>query len=208
MESGTLRERKKARTREVLVETAFRLFCARGFDATTIDEIAARAEVGRRTFFRYFPSKEAVVYCRRQERLERFRAALAAGPPVERRLDRARRGLLALAADYMRDRREVLRQQRVVDASPALIAYERRVDEEWEGVLAAALAAPDPPDRTARIQAAALMGVARTVLREWFAGDGRDDLVEMGRQALDLLGHGLFADSRPNRPVRTQEKRR
>lgn len=55
-----LRERKKLRTRQHLVETALQLFLDRGFEATTLDQLVDTAEISLRTFFRLFPSKEAV----------------------------------------------------------------------------------------------------------------------------------------------------
>src|SRR6266496_5443895 len=96
-----LRERKKQRTRELIAETARRLFTERGFDGVTIAQIAGAAEVSQQTVFNYFPTKEDLVFWR----LEAFEAELltairerAPGEPVLTafgRFVRAPRGLLA-----------------------------------------------------------------------------------------------------------------
>jgi AcrR family transcriptional regulator len=60
-EAVSLRERKKAKTRALIQREALHLFSRQGYDATTVEQIAAAAEVSESTFFRYFPSKEEVV---------------------------------------------------------------------------------------------------------------------------------------------------
>lgn len=75
-----LRERKKRRTRQALAEAALRLFAERGYDHTTVADIAAAAEVSTRTFFAYFPTREDVVFADTDERLDAMRQALAALP--------------------------------------------------------------------------------------------------------------------------------
>ena len=74
------RERKKQRTREALVDAAFALFQKKGFDATTVEEIADAVDVSSRTFFRYFGSKEDVLLTFQEEQFAAMLAALAAQP--------------------------------------------------------------------------------------------------------------------------------
>lgn len=192
----SLRERKKARTRRALVEAAMALFSEQGFEATTVEEIAAKAFVSRRTFFRYFPTKEAVAFPDREARLARFGRLLGQRRPAETAMSAVRRACLELARDYAENRDELRQQQRIVDASPSLIAYEREIDGAWESAIAEALGAraDDVSDaRRARVMAAAVMGVIRAVLRMWFAGGAEADLVRLGAEALDLLEDGFSA---------------
>lgn len=78
-----LRERKKLRTRRAIAGAALRLFAERGYDETTISDIAAAADVSPRTFFSYFPSKDDVVFAEMDERLADVRTQLAERPGGE-----------------------------------------------------------------------------------------------------------------------------
>ncbi|NDU72861.1 TetR family transcriptional regulator [Actinomadura sp. DSM 109109] len=77
------RERKKQRTREALVDAAFALFAEKGFDATTVEEIADAVDVSSRTFFRYFASKEDVALTFQEEQTRAVLGLLAERPPDE-----------------------------------------------------------------------------------------------------------------------------
>src|SRR5918994_6863200 len=98
-----LRERKKARTREAIIDAALDLFESKGFDATTIDDIAAAAEVSPRTFFRYFESKLDVVMARNAPKEPTIGPLLAARPasegPIEAMRQVMREELVAQVAD-------------------------------------------------------------------------------------------------------------
>lgn len=179
----SLREKKKAAVREALVEAALRLFRARGFDAVTIDEIAAAAEVSRRSFFRYFPTKEAVLLERRYAQLAVFRALLAERQKGESPFEHVRRACLALASEYVALRRQILEERAIVAAAPSLVARDLEVDRAFESAIEEALGG----SRRARICAAAVIGVTRVVLEEWAAGGAKADLVALGGDALSLL---------------------
>ena len=82
-QAGGLRDRKKDETRQALREAAHRLFAAKGFSQTTIDDIAEAADVSRRTFFRYFDSKDDLLRVDVADLLPVMLAALRARPAGE-----------------------------------------------------------------------------------------------------------------------------
>src|SRR5687767_12101173 len=91
-----LRERKKQRTRQQIIEAAMGLFAERGYHATTIADIAAAADVAPRTFFSYFPSKEAVVFHDVDRQLDSLAAALRDRLPGESVFEALRRWIDAI----------------------------------------------------------------------------------------------------------------
>lgn len=108
MSEPGLRERKKARTRVDLQRQALRLFRDHGWASTTVDDIAAAAEVSRSTFFRYFPSKEDVVmFDDVDRRFEETFATLPAGTPLLEALRRTLRETFAGLDDETRELEEL-----------------------------------------------------------------------------------------------------
>ena len=185
------REQNRRSRRQALIASARTLCEQRGFEGVTVEEIAQAAGVSKRTFFRYFASKEDVVFPEHEQRLERFgdlvRMRMAGEPPVAA----VQRAFVALGSQMMADRDEVVALQRIVDDSPALLAADRLRDRQWDAVVAVALAGQDPPTLDHRIAAGAVMGALRATLRVWFDGGGEDDLVAMGLRAFAALDAGF-----------------
>lgn len=175
----SLRERKKTAVRDALIAHALRLFAERGFDGVTVDEIAAAAEVSRRSFFRYFPSKEGVLLARRQDQLARFRELVGR----QKGFESVRRACLALADEYVLMRAQILEERTIVAASSSLSAHDLEVDRAFESAIEQALGG----GRRAKICAAAVVGAIRVVLEEWAERGGKLDLRTVGSEALDLV---------------------
>ncbi|MCA9628203.1 MAG: TetR family transcriptional regulator [Myxococcales bacterium] len=195
-----LRERKKQQTADDLHRIAMVLFFERGFEGVTAEEIAERAEVSPRTFYRYYPVKAAVVFPRHAARLEAFADALAKAPG-ETPFRRVRDALLSVATDYQSRAEIEWRTWDLVQASDTLTAYELRQDREWIGVLQRALSEPvgsQPGLRAfeARVMAHALIGAVRATLGEWFEGKGEEDLQRMGEASFALLEQGVTSEER------------
>src|SRR3954464_5075388 len=91
------RERKKQATREALIDAAFKLFGEKGFEATTVEEIADAVDVSSRTFFRYFASKEDVALSFQEDQNEAGLAMLAARPREEPVVTALRRAVVEIA---------------------------------------------------------------------------------------------------------------
>ena len=142
-----LRERKKARTRADLQRHALRLFRDRGYAATTVDDIAAAAEVSRSTFFRYFPSKEDVVLFDDVDPLmARAFAEQPAGTPL---LAALRRSFVTAFDRLAPDKRELEEvRMELVRTVPELSAAVRERGGMGVDVIAAAVAAEFDRDPT------------------------------------------------------------
>jgi AcrR family transcriptional regulator len=124
--SSSVREERTTRTRSDIVEAAMSLFIGSGFDATTIDEIARRSGIGRRTFFRYFPTKEAVLFSEFKARQAYALESLERSPADESSLSALVR-VLGDMCDHPLEPARAARIRRVVHASPILRDRQRLV---------------------------------------------------------------------------------
>src|SRR6266571_4233345 len=126
-----LRERKKARTRRHISETARRLFGDRGFEAVTVAEVAAAAEVAEATVFNYFPTKEDLFYSGLEAFEEALLSAIRERQPGESVLAAFGRFVLEprglLAAKDEDEVEHLAGITRVITESPALLAREQRI---------------------------------------------------------------------------------
>jgi AcrR family transcriptional regulator len=215
-----LRERKKQRTRQLIADTARRLFAERGFDTVTVTEIARGAEVAPATVFNYFPTKEDLFYSRLEAFEEKLLTAIRERPPGQ--------GVVAAFAGFLLDQDGVLAMNapgrdeeaterirtitRVITSSPALLARERQVFDDYARALAALLAeetGASPSDVVPRAVANALLGLHRALIdhvRELaLAGEPaariRTSVRAQAERAFAQLEHGLadFGKAMPTR---------
>ncbi|MFJ6099792.1 TetR/AcrR family transcriptional regulator [Streptomyces sp. NPDC092359] len=174
----TLTERRKAATQLDIARAAAELFTERGPDGTTAEDIALRAGVALRTFYRYFRSKQDAVAPLLAGGADRWRALLAAADPgadLPGALESAAVASLAAdddeAAEGLRWTRGLLR---AAAEDPALRAVWYRVNQESEERLrevVAGLAGPDADPLEVRLAAAAATGAIRIALETWAEGD-------------------------------------
>jgi AcrR family transcriptional regulator len=135
-----LRERKKQRTREQIVEAAMALFAERGYHATTIADIATAASVAPRTFFTYFPSKEAVVFHNLDRDLDSLASALRDRLPGETAFDALRRWIDAMFDQWMAEEDEALLRKQLCREDEGLANFQGGIFARIQELLLEAIA--------------------------------------------------------------------
>jgi AcrR family transcriptional regulator len=196
------REAQRAQTRERLQRSALERFRDDGFEATSVAEIAAGAGVTERTFFRHFPSKEAVLFQDYESRLEWFQAALAVRP-----LDEPVLSSVMVAVGSFPDDREILHQiaalrqgvlsPETIESHLRLVqgAFARELETVIRMKMEHAQQASPPGEPDDRIELAsvvlgnAIAGALLGVLDVWTrrGGGSPDDMEPLTLEALDLL---------------------
>jgi AcrR family transcriptional regulator len=153
-----LRERKKEQTRRAIEDAAFRLFEERGYPATTVADIAEAADIAPRTFFAYFPSKEAVVFGDFEDTFGTLETRLNGRPDGENTFEGLRAWIGELIdSDRPVDDREVVRRRLVCD-NESLESHERHIMGRFERLVAVNVArdlGDEPDDLQPRLVAAA-----------------------------------------------------
>jgi AcrR family transcriptional regulator len=202
-----LRERKKQRTRQLLSETARRLFSERGFEQVSIAEIAREAEVSEQTVFNYFPSKEDLVYSGLETFEEQLLSAIRDRPPGQTVIAAfgefilEPRGLLAARDEAAA--RELMAVTRMIAASPMLLAREEQIFARYTETLAQLIAqetGASAGDLRPYVVANALIGVHRALIsyvRQRLEARPTDrrrlarEVRQRGQKALEQLAYGF-----------------
>ena len=176
--SAGLRHRKKEATQNLLRDAALRLFSKRGFANVSVDEIAAAADVSRSTFFRYFGSKEAVLFEEIDEAGDVFLKLLNDRPAGETPWE-AFAAAFSASAGRAQDDDDKDRHQRVVDellrTDTALHGRRLSMLENWAGILAGVFArrgGRDKPSFEDRLAASTCLAVSEEVGSVWRENPG------------------------------------
>jgi AcrR family transcriptional regulator len=201
----SLRERKKLATRRALRRAALDLVAERGFAHVTVEDIAEAADVSPRTFFNYFPSKEAALFGADTGRTEALRLRLIQQSPGETALEALRIVLIEEAQARIKELRELggdpasqLQRMKAPHLDPHLGAARAAHMAMLESVVAEALAerlGADPErDPYPLLLATAAMGVMRTAMSFWASSGGAVPLDQLVDGASRALADGLPED--------------
>jgi AcrR family transcriptional regulator len=193
-------ERRRDGAARAIEAAAVALFTRHGFDAVSVDDVAAAADISQRTFFRYFASKDDVLLGYRRRLDARLLDALRERPATEGPVTALRNAYLVTSTVPPGAREAVLVRARATAAAPALYVRSRGESSARTEDITAVLAdrmGVDRTDRRPRVIAAALSAAAVAEWEDWVRGDGRGDPAEGIAAALDLVQRGLDALDRP-----------
>jgi len=190
-----LRERKKYERRQRIERVAIDLFERNGFDAISIEQIAAAADIAPRTFFSYFETKEDVVLSDYAHRLQRIRDTLRDRPQREPAWAALQASFAAVAADYEEASAQLLRRFRIIASSPSVAARSLHIQAGWEASLADDLrvrldAPPNEPEPS--LLAAAALAVMRASIQQWLSDVHATPLPVLVQAGFARLGRGLL----------------
>ncbi|HZB28655.1 MAG TPA: TetR family transcriptional regulator [Streptosporangiaceae bacterium] len=188
-----LRERKKLKTRRAIQDHALRLFAEQGYDATTVEQIAAAAEISPSTFFRYFPSKEDCVLT---DEYDPIMADVFRAQPTELSAIEALRGMFreVLNRMYANDKEQILARIKLVLSVPALRARGFDLMHQESLTMFTELVAErsgrPADDPQLRVFTWATTAALEASIVTWANSDGTLDLPSLVDEAMSFLAAG------------------
>ncbi|WP_236796201.1 TetR family transcriptional regulator [Amycolatopsis sp. GM8] len=194
----------RRRLRHALTVAAIDLFGDNGYDATTVDEIAAAAGVGRRTFFRYFRSKEDAIFPDHEEVLGDIERSLASAAPAQDPVSVACTAVRLVLDYYVADPDVSVKRFALTRTVPSLRDREVATVDRYQRVFASYLrerfeAAGDPAaGLRASVAAAAIAAANNHVLRRWLRGGGKHDIQADATEAFQLVVDAFSAPGKEN----------
>ncbi len=193
-----LRERKREKLRERLVDVGMRLFTERGFDRVSIDDIVAEVDVSVRTFFRYFPSKGALVVAWHEKLNADLLRSILTQPTSTPPLVAARRALARLMESYETDRDRAVGTARLMQATPSvqteLAGSNLRVQRDLADGISARWGLP-PQSLVAPTTAAVVIALANVAIEAWLNRGGTESLSAFVDEAFEALAATLSTAS-------------
>nr|WP_203644857.1 TetR family transcriptional regulator [Streptomyces sp. SID14478] len=191
----SLAQRKRQLVSDELTESALQLLAIKGFDAVTVDEIVAAAGVSKRTFFRYFASKEDVVVQFLTDMGADMRTALAQCPVDEGPAGALLRAVRVPVTKCAADSERALRVVQLILRTPALLARFLERQAQWRDDLAQVLAErvglDAESDLYPRLAAGTALTAFHVVLQRWSASDAAQDPVVLLEEAFSLLARAF-----------------
>lgn len=186
-----LREQLKATTRQELTRIGLDLFLLHGFANTTIDQIVAPLGISKRTFFRYFKTKEDLVFEWQTQMAPALVLELNARPREETPFQAVSETLFSLLTRINENPELSFALMRLLKETPSLAGRDMENRMVWEQALTTALIEREGRKVMARLKARIIVGMAMTAwtaaLDEWYAGGGKAKLRPLMAQAFSLI---------------------
>lgn len=204
----SLQEKRRRYVAREIAAAAMRLFGDRGFEAVTVEEIAAAAGISARTFFRYYATKDEVVLQYHRRMQDRLVEALAARPEREGPITALRSAYLATSHVAPEDRESVLLTNRFLGASDDLRVRTQGLHTDGSRAIVSMIAGRmgvDPTSDSRPETVVVAMGAAAgAAFQRWISSGGEGDPADHIAAALALLQAGLDPLDRPRRRNRAR----
>lgn len=184
------RDKRREATRKAIEWLAIGLFEEAGYDQVTVADVAAKADISERTFFRYFAGKDDVLFATTDYGTERFKRYLASRPKAEDPLTAMKAATLRYARDHDEDLDLLVRRERLAARYPQIRRWERGKTIVWEPAFAAILNRRDPKGDALRhrIIAASAVLALEAGAQECCRQNGAQPLSALVARVFDELG--------------------